>query len=366
MDRTPSPRPGDVIFVCFPKVESYLSCVIQRKMTVDNPRGPGFSHVAIALDEKVAFEASPTHGPDRSDETHEWSGVPHIVIGGRQNVKLDPHFQQLLDGTLSGGSPPAKETPDNSEEAHPRNQQSRLDDDPDADNVSKPRWNQGARLILLPDLLIPAKKTAVLRHPNADRVPASEFDLTSVHIARMYGSPYSIEKLRTSFEHLLPKLARLVPERACQLILTKAKAPPDDFAKLLMDNEEFKESIEKSLPGPSLTNAFFCSQLVVAMLLHAGLLQEQPQLSNITPCGLFDLLKGMGWVDVTESDYGNDAIEAWKGSNKVRWQTNYYFAVGRAIYFRMHHLTMAGLDAAQRRLDDFGGELGNIIGRLNH
>jgi hypothetical protein len=82
MDRYPTPRPGDVIFVYSPTVNSCLSCLVQRfKLTSGDRSGPWFSHVAIALDEDTAFEASPTH----RRKTKVWSWVPHVVIGGKKN-----------------------------------------------------------------------------------------------------------------------------------------------------------------------------------------------------------------------------------------------------------------------------------------
>jgi hypothetical protein len=135
--------------------------------------------------------------------------------------------------------------------------------------------NEGARLILLPDLLIQAHKRVVLRHPKAHELPPTEFDTASADIALKYGSEYSIERLRTSFEDVFPKIAGALPESVYTAIKMKAAAPADDFVKLLKEDEEFWREIDRVLPAGGVGRDFFCSHLVVRLLLHAKLFRAR-------------------------------------------------------------------------------------------
>ena len=78
MSDYPTPKPGDVIFVYSPSIESFASCFIQvRKLPKERRKGVWFSHVAIALNDVVAFEVSPIHSAASDvDERKTWSGGP--------------------------------------------------------------------------------------------------------------------------------------------------------------------------------------------------------------------------------------------------------------------------------------------------
>jgi hypothetical protein len=350
----PTPQPGDVIFVYSRSIASYASCVIQWwKLPKERRKGVWFSHVAIALNDVVAFEASPIHGAASDvDESSTWSRVPRTVVPTEGHARFSPLFGEPADIEI-----PANE--DNSEEPIP--------------GIGKKRLNEGARLILLPDLLIPARRRVVLRHPKAHELSPAEFDTASAHIALKYGSEYSIERLRTSFEEVFPRIAGALPEPVYTFLKKKAAAPADDFVKLLEEDEEFWKEIDRVLPAGGVGRDFFCSHVVARLLLHAKLLQEQPGDRNIMPSELFDRLIRDGWSDVTQTDYSDRAMSAWEQSDKNNWRIRYYEQIGTIANFRMLHMQKAGielseekLDAAHKYLDDTARRLRGIatLGRL--
>ena len=83
---------------------------------------------------------------------------------------------------------------------------------------------------------------------GATTLPAQSF-MASAHIALKYGSEYSIERLRASFEGVFPKIARALPESVYTFVRKKAAAPADDFLKLLEEDEAFWREIDRVLPA---------------------------------------------------------------------------------------------------------------------
>jgi hypothetical protein len=315
MQQEPTPNAGDVIFVYKPALTACLNCLVQSRINSDlgTPVSRWFSHVAIVLNEQVAFEATPTPSPKHNNDS--WSGAPHVVEG----KEIAPNKKMML--------------------------------------------NEGARLVLLPDLLYGATRRAVLRCPSSSPIPPNDFDLTAEHIGLMYGSQYSLSALRQSFEASLPVIAKSMSKPVVELIDQIASSAADEFAKLLQDNNYFSSEIQRVL-GTNPIRQFFCSQLVVAMLLHAKLIQNKPGLKNITPFGLFELLVTNGWQDVSDTDYSDDAIQNWLQGDKTVWEIRYLTAVGTISHFRMVHLNKAATTAAQMAFAAATNHLDQIIDRL--
>ena len=297
MPSNPTPKPGDVIFIYSSGKESVISGFVQRVIfPSDNILGPWFSHVAIALSDQIAFEAST---PAAEDDPPTWSGV----------------------------------TPEG-----------------------------GARLILLPDLLIPAKRRAILRHPHAATIAQSKFDMSSRHIAGLYGSSYAIQALRESFEEAVPILAKLIPASQFDWF-----APADRIAEDLRGNPEFKAKILEKLGDgsfASVNHSFFCSQFVMKILGYLGLFDENEADRNITPCALYDRLITQEWIDVTGTDYPDEVIGNWVPRSKSDWQTTYTSALASIKFWRAKYPESAALEILSDTFRHQSNKLDDTIGKL--
>jgi hypothetical protein len=239
---------------------------------------------------------------------------------------------------------------------------STLPDSNDPPTWSRVQLGQGVRLILLPDLLIPAKKRVVLRHPKAAAIPLSEFEMSSPHIAGWYGSEYSIRTLRESAETAAPLLAKIVPPSWFDW-----SSPPDDLATKLGLDPDFRAKVAQTLPAYQFafqTRSFFCSQLVVVLLWHAGLLDQRFQFERLTPSGLFDVLHRDNWADVTGTDYGDEALEAWSRSNRLDWEIRYLQDIGYIQSRRNHYVNAVTVEVLEDMLGNFSEHLDNTIDRL--
>jgi hypothetical protein len=272
----PTARAGDVIFIRSDDKQGLGSCLCQ--ILVDPHAtftGRWFTHVAIALDDSVALEASTAPEPDETS----WSGIA---------------------------------------------------------------LEEGVRLILLPDLMIPAPDRAVLRHPRGVEVSPAAFDLSSPFMAGLYGSQYSIAALKRSAEQQLgPVLHHLKSESWFDWSST-----PADLATKMGLDATFRQKIHQTLPSFTFgfqSRTFFCSELVAVLLTHVGLMHVGPNVSTLTPSGLFAYLQNVGrtpqerWVDVTASDYSDAFIKRWSDVMQSTWEAAYSERLAALRAGQYHH-----------------------------
>jgi hypothetical protein len=290
--------PGDVIFINGKNKSAFWSGFIQRAL-FDHGRlhRPWFSHVAIALDDRIAYEASPS-----TFETWSESDLP-----------------------------------------------------------------LGVRLILMIDLLVAAKDVVVLRSPQASTIPPDEFKISSPHVAGLYGGAYSLFSLKKEAENLIPIFAKAVPDKYFE----KSTAP-DEIAKMLIEDPNFWKDLKEHMPKDVVAQTsrhFFCSQLVLEILVHAGLLKDAKELKEITPSSLYDKLIDDRWTDVSDSDYAPAATE-WRKLSKSTWQASYLEDVGIAKYWHNYTYVGSALLLARKRvndvndhLDDLGDKFAKLSGR---
>lgn len=179
----------------------------------------------------------------------------------------------------------------------------------------------GVRLIPLADLIIDAPSVVILRHPAMPLSAAQAFEFDSPNIASLYGAAYSIFSLKKSAEERLPLLVKAIPDR-----FFFANVDPDAFTQMCLERPDVLENLKDYLPREltaRLGRDYFCSHLVVEVLLHAGLVEVGWDAPPSTPCGLYDLLKEKKWVEVQNTDYG-EVIGNWISKPLIAQRTQYH------------------------------------------
>ena len=286
---TGKPQAGDVVFTYSGGLEATGSCILQRIIFAKS-FGPWFSHVAVALSDSMAIEATVLS----SASSAAWTGA-----------KLE----------------------------------------------------NGVRLQLIPDLLTESQHWRVLRHPGATPT-AAQLDVDSPDIAVLVGSGYSTAPLIAAAKQTGGVLAQLVPQGRFDW-----NAPPDAIACCLRDDPQLCKDLTAHLSATtisSLTDDYFCSQLVGYLLARVGLLDSCPGV--ITPCELYDQLRHGEWADVSESDYEVPTASWWRGTLKKEWEIRYLNILGVTKFRRQHVATMGLLGVAGDKTLAFRDRL-DAIGR---
>jgi hypothetical protein len=221
---------------------------------------------------------------------------------------------------------------------------------------------EGVRLRPIPDLVHKTRRIVILRSTSIKALDASIFHLGDPNIASVFGSGYSLSGIKDATARS-KMLGHVVPSGRLP------SAPPDHIAQMLRDAPEARIKFEKHLRAgktASPANDYFCSQLVATLLWRAGLLGEPREI--ITPCGLYDLLKGRGWGDVTRSDYSKTALRTWFQGDRLEWQRAYNTDVTLVRYMRSQEFELAGLGAACEQAEqdlDAVNRLSDQVEQLN-
>jgi hypothetical protein len=242
------PRPGDVLFLNSPDVETFVSRFAQTKIDPNAVAATRtFGHVAVTITDVLAIEAVPT---DPKDLIGKSPTLPHTVKIG-----------EWTGSELRGG----------------------------------------VRLIPIADLVIPEMRrgghVVVLRTLDADEPKLSNFSPYHEGVQRILGSEYSIDVLKE-------QAGSIVPKALVDLIGPKFKwtSEPLDFATFVDVDPALRHRIEERLPSyalPEVARTYFCSQVAAKCLEFAGLIAEEITTALTTPSGLYRILIDLKWIDVT-------------------------------------------------------------------
>ena len=205
---------------------------------------------------------------------------------------------------------------------------------------------EGVRLVPIADLVDDSHKILILRSPSGVIPSTDAFELRNAHIAGLYGATYSIYSLKRSAEEQISTLLKRVPDGPF-----KTKGTADAFVQIFREKPDALDRIKAYLPPELIEHIgqdYFCSQLVMDVLLHAGMLGPADKRSPITPCGLHDLLIEKQWVDVQESAYGN-VKKDWSGRY---CDIKYRSAVLQIAGYKSHLYVMGGLSAGIQESQD--------------
>ena len=315
----PAFKPGDVVFINGKGKLPFWSGLLQRTIFKrKNPDGPAFSHVAVVLNDKLAYEASP-HG-----------------------FPLATYIDEVMDNISPPTEPP-----------------------PEAVTWSGCKLPIGIRPILLIDLFVESQDYCVLRHP--DREPnADHFDLTKKHLADLLGGSYSLNPIKKEAEQLIPMLSWDHVSEYAQKQLAKIQSNPDQIREFLKDStiwEELKAHLPSSAVQGTFRN-FFCSQLVLEVLRRAGLIQSTEGLENVTPSSLYDLLVEQDWLEVEVISYG-DAVRGWLKQSPTEHQGRYYAALGNARYWHNQLYEGSMIELLSATMNKFSEKLKKDAERLH-
>ena len=315
----PAFKPGDVVFVYGEGKLPFWSGLLQRTIFKrKNPDGPSFSHVAVVLNDKLAYEASP-HG-----------------------FPLATYTAEVVDKVSPPTDPP-----------------------PGAVTWSGSKLPIGIRPILLIDLFVGSKDQCVLRHPGQEP-NAEHFDLTKKHLADLLGGSYSLNPLKQEAEQLLPMLSWDRVSEYAQKRLASIQANPDQIREVLKDSRVWEE-LKAHLPSSAVEGTFrdfFCSQLVLEVLRRAGLVQSTEGLENVTPGSLYDLLVEQDWLEVDATTYG-DVVRGWLKQSPTEHQGRYYAALGTARYWHNHLYESSMIELLGATMNKFSEKLKSDAERLH-
>jgi hypothetical protein len=270
MPHFPTPKCGDIFFTRQTKgVESITSVLVQ--LLVDEKARKSskqFTHAAIAADSKHVLEAVPE--PDEEE---------------MRKARKDPTKGVWSDVDLSFG----------------------------------------VRVRPIPDLIIEAWKSGSdlvgLRKPSVSSDNCKQLDLGSDEILLRIGNPYSIDDIRYSLETYVKKLTNIDLRPWTEAYAESWSSRATDLEALMGLTDEFRREMERVAPNcltEYRSRKYFCSQLVSDLLCRADMLEAKHTTRDITPTGLYGILINLGWVDVTESDYGTDMIEALSNNESKR------------------------------------------------
>jgi len=197
----------------------------------------------------------------------------------------------------------------------------------------------GVRLVPIADLLDESHKVVILRRPS-DLIPSADAFLTrNAHIAGLYGATYSIYSLKECAEEQVSALLKIIPDTPFE-----TKGTPDEFVQLFEKKPGTLELIKAHLPPELVANIgqdYFCSQLVLDILLNSGLLKPDDAQSPTTPCSLFDLLVEKSWTEVQDTSY-REVKTNW---SKDYCDIAYRSAVNEIASYKSHLYMMGGLSA---------------------
>jgi len=307
-----TPRGGDVFFIRGPGWGSSVSVWVQEKLDPSARASLAkFTHVAVAVNEFMALEAVPAPATLENAASDRWLARLLARIAERSDSKQ---------------------------------------------NLTMTKWSDvplefGFRAIPIADLAIGAMmkraEFAVLRNLRAPP-PYELFELLAPEIVGRMGSQYSIEALRDSMEAHLRNadglLVRTIPF-ALKLRVWLASSFPTWTSKAgdvkslagfsREDEKAFNEWVPNAFPNYE-SRAYYCSQLVPCLLQEASLLSTDLIYNDITPSGLHRSLSGLGWTDVTASDYSPELVEALRldrhaakrcGQTYLDWKVEHKFTL---------------------------------------
>lgn len=298
----PTPRVGDVIFTHSGGVDAHLSSIGQRLL---DPRAgystPSFSHVSIVVNETCVLEATTAEDARDGDPPGGWGAWTGVEL--EAGVRVSPVIDSLVPAYLKGTN------------------------------------------------------LAVLRRVDSTVAMRDALNVQTPQIAGIVGQAYALTALRESAEAYLPAI---VTKALADNVFDWTSAPAD-IATMMGADAAFRERVRAVFPDYSLgfeSRTYFCSELVAELLTLSGLAEIPVSEKSITPIGLFSLLTGSasGWTDVTETDYGRNAVECQMrgGSSSVATSYTITLAVIR----------VAQLSAATGKTLEFVERAGRRIGGI--
>jgi hypothetical protein len=309
MTNKPKPRPGDVILVNSPNIETRMSRLWQIR---DSPRT--FGHVAITISELLAIEAVPAD--------------PKDMIG-----KVPQLPQTAKFGDWSGVE-----------------------------------LRAGVRLIPIADLIIPAIRRSAeyvaLRKLDADEKILSRLTAHHEDVLNMLGSQYSIDVLINNAARILPKsvIERVGPK------INWSSIPIDLVSHF---SAEMRQSIATHFLDfviPDVARTYFCSQLVIECLGLVELLSSNDTTTITTPSALYGKLHDRGWADVSDIYFCDPETELYLNQTKSDCKVRYLGIladVSSKIWIEANKIGVKSLEAhfkaTNKMLDDMTSKLERII-----
>jgi hypothetical protein len=157
----------------------------------------------------------------------------------------------------------------------------------------------GARFIPAGDVFTSAAEYQALRPPKSANLT---FDFDQADLAELLGSAYSLKHFRFP-------------------ISSKASD-----VSTFMVGKESRRAVTNRLPGFQFRHEgahYFCSQLIVEILIRKSILPRATHLSFVFPIGLYKALSRLGWVDVTTTHYPKTAESNFLRENRERSISRY-------------------------------------------